>query len=147
MAKIADRDQNTTAAVFMFANGKRLECEYDRLSDDMKRKVGIWGINHKVGDGFSSAQTVDEAYDMASAVWDGLLNGDWTVRTTGGILAEALSRASGETLEACREVIKAMDDKAKRKLAKNPAILAAQAEILKERAAGTGGDLSSLFGK
>lgn len=147
MAKIADREQTTFAAVFAFANGKRLECEYDRLSDAMKRTVGIWGINHKVGDGFSSAQSVDEAFDMATAVWEGLLNDEWTVRTTGGILAEALSRASGEPLEACREVIKGMDDKAKRKLAKNPAILAAQAEILKERAEGSAGDLSSLFTK
>ncbi len=146
MAKIADRDQTNGAAIFEFANGKKLTCEYDALSEEMKRTVGIWGINHKVGDGFSQAKSVDEALDMAEAVWEGLLRGEWTVRTTGGMLAEALARASGQPIERCREVIRGMDDATKKKLAKTPEIMAAQAAILAERAKGSSVDFGTLFG-
>lgn len=146
MAKIADREQTKHAALFNFADGSKLECAYDALSDEMKRTVGIWGINHKVGDGFSSAKSVAEAYEMASAVWEGLLNGEWTVRVTGGMLAECLSRATGWPLDECREKIRGMDDKAKRQLEKVPEILTAKAEILAEKAKDSKTDFSAMFG-
>jgi hypothetical protein len=145
MAKIADRDQTSTAALFKFANGSTLTCEYDLLSDEMKRTVGIWGINHKVGDGFSQAKSVDEAQEMAEAVWCGLIDGEWTVRVTGGILAECLSRATGWPIEDCRAKVKALDDKAKKKLEKAPEILTAKAAILAERAKDSRTDFGAMF--
>ena len=145
MAKVADRDQTANAAVFNFADGRKLECLYDSLSEDMKRTVGIWGINHKVGDGFSAAKSVAEAVEMAQAVWQGLLDGEWTVRVTGGQLAECLARATGWNIEDCREKIRGMDDKAKRKLEKVPEILKAKADILAEKAKDAQTDFGAMF--
>jgi hypothetical protein len=65
---------------------------------------------------------------------------------TGGILADCLSRATGWPIEDCRLKVKALDDKAKKKLEKAPEILKAKADILAERAKDSRTDFGAMFG-
>ena len=103
------------------------------------------GLSQKVGDSYASAESVTEAAESARAQWDGLLGGEWATRSGGGILAEALSRATGKELAECVDAVRRLDDKQKRKLSGDARILTAIAEIRKERAGGSTIDLAAMF--
>ena len=120
-------------------------CRYDDLSEAMRVHVGLFGINHKGGDSYSQAESVADARERCEATWNALLRGEWEIRIVGGILVEALARATGRGIDECRPVVAAMDDAAKRKLGKHKDILQAIADIRAERAGESEEDLAKLF--
>lgn len=130
--------------VFTFANGQVVRCEAAALPDEARDFVTAAGIRQLVGDAFSDAMKnggVEAAIAMAEAKWEALLRGDTRTRTEGGnaILPYAVERvlaAEGKVvpIATIRETVKAMDKEARRGLEKDPRILAAIADIQRERA-------------
>ncbi len=49
------------------------------LSDDMKKRLLLAGLSHKLGDAASSVRGV-EAEKAIARVWDGLKKGEWSTR-------------------------------------------------------------------
>lgn len=145
MAKVATKDISGNVLTINFANGEKLVADILRMSPEIRDRLAMHGLSQKLGDAYASAESVAEAAGNAQEAWENLLRGDWATRATGGILAEALSRAAGRTVEECREVLRTMDEKKKRELAKSSPILDAIAAIRAERAKGSTIDLAALF--
>lgn len=151
MAKVASKTVGDNLVRFQFANGKTIVCHVGDLGTDIIDRLALHGIAQKVGDAYASATSVDEAYANAMEVWKNLQNGLWATRATGGKIIEAMSRATGKTMDECLEAYNRLDDEGKKNLKKHPAIKKAMAEIDAERAAAqaavtdSGPDLSSLF--
>lgn len=145
MAKVATKSIDGMVLTITFSNGKSLICNGQLLDESIWSRLAMHGLSQKVGDSYASAESVAEAAENAQEAWENLLRGDWATRATGGILAEALSRAAGRTVEECREVLRTMDEKKKRELAKSSPILDAIAAIRAERAKGSTIDLAALF--
>ena len=146
MAKVATKDITGRVLTIKFANNSTLICNIDLLSDEMRERLMMHGLSQKIGDSYASAESVEQACDNATTQWDGLLNGDWATRATGGILAEALAQVSGKPVEECRAALRLLDDKKKRALQKDARILAAIAAIQAERAKDAKPvDLADLF--
>jgi hypothetical protein len=139
------------------------------LSQDVVTRLAVHGLAQKIGDSYAGAGEESDPLAAAKA-WiaetvDQLKKGDWRVAAVGGgprasLLAKALARATGQTLEDSIAVIDLLPDedvgeqpgkKSLRKALK--AIMdeisaeeaAARAAKSKGRAADVGG-LSALFG-
>lgn len=139
------------------------------LSPDVVTRLAVHGLAQKIGDSYAGA--ADEADPLAAAkAWiaetvDQLKKGDWRVAAVGGgprasLLAKALARATGQSLEDAIAVVDLLPDEdvgdqpGKKTLRK--ALKAQMAEISAEeaqaraaKAKGQGGDtagLQALFG-
>jgi len=60
-------------------NNGVVEYDFNKLPDDIKAKLGPFGLNHKLGDSAAGKAGAD-AEEAISKVWDGLMAGDWSVR-------------------------------------------------------------------
>lgn len=145
MAKVATKAISGNYLTISFVGGETLECDLSRLTPEIVTRLAMHGLSQKVGDSYASAESVTEAAESARAQWDGLLGGEWATRSGGGILAAALSRATGKELAECVDAVRRLDDKQKRKLSGDARILTAIAEIRKERAGGSTIDLAAMF--
>ncbi|MGL6266886.1 MAG: hypothetical protein ACRC2O_03130 [Chitinophagaceae bacterium] len=144
-----------SAVSFTFTNDKVLIVEWNKIPANNQALLGLFGINHKIGDSYANAANVDEAYDTAVALTEALYNGDWSIakESTGGITIEALSRLLGKTIEECKAAWEAQPEDVQKVMAKDPKLVSMVAEIRLERAkaklatATDGIDLAGLFTK
>lgn len=60
-------------------NAGSVKYDFNVLPDDIKAKLGPFGLNHKLGDS-AAGKTGTEAEEAIQKVWDGLMAGDWSVR-------------------------------------------------------------------
>jgi len=60
-------------------NAGSVKYDFSKLPDDIKAKLGPFGLNHKLGDS-AAGKTGAEAEEAIQKVWDGLMAGDWSVR-------------------------------------------------------------------
>ncbi len=134
--KIANKVRGDSAMTFEFANANQLVCRLDELSPEMIQRLAVHGLSQKVGDSYASAATVEDAIERANDTWNMLVDGEWSVgrESSGGILAEALQRASGKTLEECQQILKVMPEADRKELKKHPGIAVKLADITAERA-------------
>ena len=135
MAKIANKTAAEGVVTFAFTNGKNVSVDLNELPREMVHKLAEHGMLQKGGDSYAGAESIVEAIANVTEVIQNLKNGIWATRATGGKLAEALSRATGQPLEVCIGKLQSMDEKAKRDLRKHPQIKLALAEIDRENAA------------
>lgn len=135
--KICKKLTADKAVTFEFANDTSIVARLDDLPEDIVRRLAVHGLSQKIGDSYASASNVAEAIERAQDTLDMLVGGDWSVgrESTGGILAEALARATGQELDECQRLLKGMDEDAKKELKKHDSIAAALAAITSERAA------------
>lgn len=136
--KVCDKTIGDASVRFAFTNGKVLECEFVALPPAIERACVLHGISARVGDTYANAAShpdpVEWAYQTACATWQAMCGGEWSQRRDSPALAEALSRASGRTIDEAIAAIATLDDATKKKLAKTPAIKLALAQIAVERA-------------
>lgn len=67
----------TGVETFTFAeNAGVVEFDYNKCSDEMKRQLGIFGANHKIGDTFAG-KTPQEGHERAATMAERLLAGEW----------------------------------------------------------------------
>ena len=124
------------AVTFEFADDTSIVARVDDMDEAMVMRLAVHGLSQKIGDSYASASNVAEAVEKAQDTLDMLLAGDWSVgrESGGGILVEALKRATGQDLEECARIIKGMDDAAKKELKKHPGVASKLADITAERA-------------
>lgn len=82
---------------FDFANGRELILNAGDVPTDTCQVAMVRGLAEKVRDTYAGSQTVDEAYDDASAMIEKLLAGEWLSEREGGgpgigLFMEALQR-------------------------------------------------------
>lgn len=139
-ANIATKDIVADSVTFTFSDGKQLVCMLPKLSPEIQTRLALHGIVGKVGDSYAGEKNVQAARALASSVWARLSEGDWTRASTGGggrisDLAQALSRVTGQPLDACVEKLAEMEKSDKTGLRKHVKIASALADITAERAA------------
>lgn len=137
MKKIANKTTDKSGVDFQFVNGKKLVCRLDELPEEIVKRLAVHGLAQKIGDSYAGVQgAVEIACLNANDVWESLKNGDWNVGRsgTGGVIAEAIARVTGRTVEECRDMLAALDDDAKAKLRKQKKVASAMADITAERA-------------
>lgn len=81
MARKMEKEINGTVVsinVFGGSRGKQ-DFDYNSLPETIKDKLGPFGLNHKLGDS-GAGKTGPEAEEAVLKVWEGLQNGEWTVR-------------------------------------------------------------------
>lgn len=155
-------DEETGTVTFAFTNGRKLVADVNRMPRDIVNRLALHGISQKGGDSYASANekgwTIDDCFDEATRVIENLYNGIYNAKGGGSgttILAEALARVTGETVEEAAAVIAGMSEDQVKDLGKHVDIKAAVLKIKAERAAerargaegGSATDLAGLFNK
>lgn len=122
---------------FNFADGRKIVCDLASLPEDMKQRCMLHGASQKIGDSYSGAESVDEAYEAASETLENLRRSIWSAgrESTGGMLAQAIANLTGKGLEEVAEMLKGQSDDAKKALRKDPQIKAEMARLSAEKAA------------
>ena len=123
---------------FVFATGEEETVDVSSLPADTQKQLMLHGASQKLGDSYSG-EDADKCHTIFMGVLKNLQDGNWSARSGGGAprisqLAEALSRAAGESVEDCVEKLSAMDDDTKKAVRAHPAVQAALAEIKLEKA-------------
>lgn len=148
---------------FKFGHGEEIVVNANELTPDIQKHLMLHGLSQKLGDSYSDADgNSTVAVGMLKGVLEGLQKGVWTTRTPGegkggGLLAEALSRATGKPLADCAKKVGEMDKDKRAALRKHASIAPILAKIEAERAAekaaklaanaGEGGEgLDAIFG-
>lgn len=153
--KKAKKEINGTNLIISFANDKQLVVAFAELPDDIKTQLAMHGLSQKVGDSYASAETVEDAVSAATRVAEDLKAGNWSVRRAGEgsprttLLAEALARLAGRSIEEAMEVLNDLSEEDQKKLRQDPGVKKVMAEIKLERAAkaaeGSASVVASLF--
>ena len=140
-----------TTLTLTFADGRGLELNFWRLSDEVRQYAAMHGLKQKLVDAAAIGRnpetgrsvTIQDKYEAVRAVYDRLLAGRWNAERgeggapAGGLLFAALVRMydGKKSEEAIRDFLSAKSDKEKAALRKNPRVAAIIEEIKAERAA------------
>lgn len=123
--------EDGAAVAITFPDESILALGLEKLSEAVVTRLAVHGLSQKLGDSFAGAASEDNpltyAKERVAAVIEQLLAGDWRVTGVGGprvtLLARALARATGQTVEAAVEVLtdkEAELDNGETKKADNP---------------------------
>lgn len=141
--KIAKKlvDEENGSVTFHFSNDTQVTVNLDDLEEAVQRRAALHGLSQKIGDSYSGSETPEAARTVAEAVIEQLVAGNWNSVSEGssapkvGVLAEALSRATGRTLEEASAVVAGMAEEASKALRAHPSIKAAADAIRAEKSA------------
>ena len=140
MARIAKKVLIEDGVRFDFSNGTSIDALLTGIPFEIKERLAIHGLSQKLGDSYASAGdkgwSVQDCADTMAEVLRNLQDGVWSAAGGSGvnILAEALARLSGKTVEEAVEVIGRMTDDQVKVIAKRPDVKAEVAKIKAERA-------------
>ena len=165
-----DDGNDLEPGVTFVVDGEEHTILLSELPESVVTRLAVHGISQKVGDSYASAASVEDMTPLAYAkkqiaeTIQQLRGGEWRVTVAGGpkatLLARALARVTGRTLEESISAVENLNDEQKKAYRKDPRIVAASAEIkledaqkAKERAANRAGqtdaeptvDLGSAF--
>lgn len=115
---LTGKPEEPAGVSFAFPDG---HVETIRLSDlprDMVERLAVHGLSQKGGDSYASAGSEENplgaAKEWLKATLDDLRKGAWRVTTAGGfratMLAKALARVTGQTIEAAQAVVDVHSD-------------------------------------
>lgn len=138
--KVVNVEEGTVT--FQFDDGAEQVFRLSDCSPDIASRLALHGASQKIGDSYAGAGEADDPLGYAKAsveqVIAQLVAGDWRVAAVGGPrvtdLATALSRATGQSIEAATETVNEMDNGQKKALRKHPKIALELATITAERA-------------
>ena len=142
-AKRIDRkiDLETGNVTFTIVEtGKSLVVNASELSEEIRNRIVMHGLNAKVGD--SAADPDADAHTQLASTWEQLKEGTWNTRGGGGaarvtVLAEAMFAVqNGDlTLDAIVDLLEAMSKEQRRDIPKKHAkVKSAMEEIKAKRA-------------
>jgi hypothetical protein len=109
------------------------------FSPEIQERAMMAGFGHKFGDAYSGAKgDVRTAQMMQLEVVQACKDGDWNRKgggfSTGGIIIEAIARATGEEIDHVLAKWNEMSDEVKKDTKAHPQVKLAKAEIEMERA-------------
>jgi hypothetical protein len=149
VTKTVDDEKGTIT--FEFATGETEVVDVSKFGAPIQKNLLLHGASQKLGDSYSG-EDADKCHAIFMGTLKNLEDGNWSIRTGGGgaqrisQLAEALSRAAGEPVEACVAKLATMDDDEKKAVKAHPAIAAALAEIKLEKAKADADKLKAELG-
>jgi len=79
LEKATDYDTGIVTIKAIGGTAGPITYDFNELPEDMQKKLGPFGMSHKLGDAASSVKGV-EAEKAIARVWEGMLKGDWTTR-------------------------------------------------------------------
>ena len=132
--------EDLTAVLIQFTDGETLNAQLADMSEDIQRRLALHGLSQKLGDSYSGEKDVAVARAKAEGVLKNLIEGDWKKASVGGgggisDLVRALSELTGQSIEACTEVVSNLEKKDKAELRKDARIAEILARYSAERAA------------
>jgi len=150
--KTVDVDNGTVT--FAFAdNAAPIVVDLSKINAAKQNRLALHGLSQKCGDSYAGAESIADAREAVLGVQEMLYDNDaeWSTRTPGeprtAVLAEAIARAQGITVEAAKAGLAAIDaaDKAlpdsdpnkgavRKALNAHPAIKIARHELALEKA-------------
>lgn len=135
---------------FKWANGETTQFDTHETPDEMDERAKFHGYEQKLRDSYAGAKSVAEAMERHAVVADGLMRGQWSQKGGTNIVLLALVRmgeAEGKEAEEIMAKWDALDDDARKKVAKNKAVRKVVKEIELERLAGADDDagLDDIF--
>lgn len=126
-----------------FASGGVVTCTVTELAEDMQRAAAFHGLSQKIGDTYAG-KDADDALEGAEALWERIQEGHWVAeRESAGprtsLLEEAIKAACGAigqpVAENLSEMLKGMDDAARKGLLADARVRAQYERIRAERQA------------
>ncbi len=81
--KLIKAVEGTVVRIKEVTTGTEMAFDFALLPEDIKAKLGPFGLSHKLGDA-AAGEVGQGAVDSINKVWDGLLDGNWAVRGTRG---------------------------------------------------------------
>ena len=142
MAKnqIAKKDySNPEGVIFAFADGENVEVTSSQFPAEIIGRLVQYGIAQKLGDEYAGAEGPEEARTAMTSLIERLQAGEWKQAREGGggarttMLAEALSRVTGQDVSDCQEKIAGMEDDAVKALKGHPQVEVELSKIKLER--------------
>ena len=110
-AKKLDKNIEESVVTIACADGTQgtMSFDFNTLPEDIKTKFGPFGLGHKLGDAAAGKQG-PEAEEAIQKVWEGLMNGDWSVKAPQGprVSVKALAEKVGALDPASQEQAKAL---------------------------------------
>ena len=140
-----------------FAEGEPMTILLSSFPAAMVSELAVHGLKQKLGDIFAS-KDAKEGREHVERVIEGLKAGDFSIRVAGSakatVLAQAISRISGQDVSEVVETLNQLDDETVKGLRQHPDIKLVMQEIRtekeREKAAAARGDapsISSIFAK
>lgn len=89
--------------------GSEMLFDFDSLPAEIQKKLGPFGLGHKLGDA-AAGKEGQEAEDAINKVFNGLKEGDWSVRAPAGprVSIKSLADKVGALDPASQEAAKAL---------------------------------------
>ena len=135
------KDWNEQGVVtFAFGNGTTLECDSNKLSNEIRLDLLCHGISQKVGDSYAGVKgNYAEGIANAKEVIEQLYAGEWSADREGGAprlaeLAEAIARIKGTDVEKTRAAVEKASDEERKAWRSNGKVKATIAAIRAEKA-------------
>lgn len=135
-------DMDTGLLELTFGNGKKLEFDSNKISDEMKKQLMLHGASQKIGDSFAGVKgnfvegiqnaqdTIDQLY---AGVWKADREGDARPRLAE--LAAAIARIKNVALEQATAAVEKGTDDQRKQWRSNAKVKAVIAQIRAEKAA------------
>src|SRR3990172_663049 len=107
-------DLDNGSVTFAFADaGEDITVSLSKVPEANQNRLALHGLSQKCGDSYAGAESVAEARESVLGVQEMLYSGEWSTRAPGeprtAVLAEALSRAQGITIEEAKKGLEAID--------------------------------------
>ncbi len=136
-------DLDTGVVYFSFGNGKMLEFDTNRCSEEIRKTLLLHGASQKIGDSFAGAkQNYAVGIESAQDVIDQLLAGAWRAGRGEGEsrprlaeLAEAIARIKSVVIEKATVAVEKATDEQRKAWRLNAKVKAVIAQIRAEKAA------------
>jgi hypothetical protein len=144
-AKFCDKeyDLDTGVNYFAFGNGKTLEFDSNRCSDEIRKQLMLHGAAQKIGDSFAGAKGnfelgIGSAQDVIEQLYGGVWKagrGEGESRPRLAELAEAISRIKSVVLDRATAAVEKASDEQRKAWRLNAKVRAVIAQIRAEKAA------------
>lgn len=133
-------DADTGVISYDFTNGQHLEVALKDIPKETLKFFTLRGVGEAIRDTYAGVKDPDQAADVAGRKIEAILAGKTTIRISGGggprttMLAEALSKVTGKSVEECQVKISELSDEQVADLKSRARVQVAMAEIRAERA-------------
>ena len=138
-----DYDLDTGVVYFSFGNGKTLEFDSNRVSEEIRKTLLLHGASQKIGDSFAGAKGnfqlgLQSAQDVIEQLYAGAWSagrGEGEARPRLAELAEAISRIKAVVLDRAAAAVEKASDEQRKAWRLNAKVKAVIAQIRAEKAA------------
>lgn len=130
--------ENGTVTIAFADGGDPIVTHLSKVPESNVVRLALHGMSQKEGDSYAGAESIADAREAVLGVQEMLYSGEWSTRAPGeprvAVLAEALARATGRTVEEAKAALSAMDEDTRKAVSAHPGVKKARAEMALEKA-------------